>query len=224
MMHNAAGVNDKKQPLSTSADVALVHLIDDDALMLDTVGMILDSVGIVHKDYVNADAFLNAYPKDAFSTMAGCVVCDIRMPGISGMECQRILNQYESVLPVIFMTGFADVRMAVDAMHEGAFDFVEKPFRDQTLIDTVQRALTHNAEVLQKRQSEQKVREALSTLSPREKDVMTLMLDGLPNKKISTTLNISLRTVEVHRAHVLEKMAARNVTELVKMVLSVSSD
>lgn len=200
-------------------DNRIVHIIDDDELLLETIELVFDSVGIPHRGYGSAETFIQSYSPETFRTMAGCLVCDIRMPGVSGMECQRILNQYDSALPIIFVTGFADVKMAVEAMQEGAFDFVEKPFRHQTLIDTVHRALNQNAEMIVKNQAGEQVKALIGSLSPREYSVMELMLEGLPNKKISTALNISLRTVEVHRAHVLEKMACKNVTGLVRKVL-----
>jgi len=210
--------------LSKSADIvfdATVFLIDDDELLCETVGLILESVGIRYQTFSCVDAFFRVYSKEACQSLAGCIVCDIRMPNISGLECQRILNSHHSILPVIFMTGYADVKIAVEAMQEDAFDFIEKPFREQAFIESVQRALSKNAEKLRKWETEKSILQSLATLSPREQAVMELMIDGLPNKAISTGLDISLRTVEVHRAHVLEKMAAKNVAELVKQVLTV---
>ena len=200
---------------------ATVFLIDDDELLCETVGLMLESVGLRCQIFSSVDAFFHIYPQEVCQSLAGCIVCDIRMPKISGLECQRILNRHHSILPIIFMTGYADVKMAVEAMQEGAFDFVEKPFREQAFIESVQRALSKNAEKLSRWEAEKCIFQSLSTLSPREQVVMELMIDGLPNKTISAKLDISLRTVEVHRAHVLEKMAAKNVAELVNKVLTV---
>lgn len=210
--------------LSKSADIvsdATVFLIDDDELLCETVGLMLESVGIRYQTFPCVDAFFRVYSKEACQSLAGCIVCDIRMPNISGLECQRILNSHHSILPIIFMTGYADVQMAVEAMQEGAFDFIEKPFREQYFIESVQRALSKNSEKLRKWETKKSILQSLATLSPREQAVMELMIDGLPNKTISSKLDISLRTVEVHRAHVLEKMSAKNVAELVKQVLTV---
>ncbi|WP_088330383.1 response regulator [Lacimicrobium sp. SS2-24] len=202
----------------------VVHVIDDDALLLDTIGMILDSVDIKHKDYSSAELFLQSHHKEAFKEMAGCLVCDIRMPAISGMQCQKILNDNHSVLPIIFLTGYADVRMAVEAMQNGAFDFVEKPYREQDLLDAVQRALAQNAAILDKKRASEKAQDAMASLTPKESAVLELMLDGMPNKKVASTLNISLRTAEVHRSHIMDKMAVNNVAELVKVVLMAKSE
>lgn len=198
-----------------------MHIIDDDALLIETIGLIFDTIGISHAHYDSAEMFLRAFPKEAFKEMSGCIVCDIRMPGIGGIACQHILNSYESALPIIFVTGFADVKMAVDTMRDGAFNFVEKPFRHQVLIETVQQALNHNEKILAQRTKQQSVEVAMERLSKRELSVLDLLVDGHPNKTIASTLNISLRTVEVHRAHVLEKMMTKNVAELVKKVMMI---
>jgi len=199
----------------------VVHIIDDDALLVETIGLIFDTIGISHAHYNSAETFLKSFPKEAFREMSGCIVCDIRMPGIGGIACQHILNSYDSALPIILITGFADVKMAVDTMRDGAFNFVEKPFRHQVLIDTVQQALSHNENILAQRASVHNVEVAIQRLSKRELSVLDLLVDGHPNKTIASTLNISLRTAEVHRAHILEKMMSKNVAELVKKVMMV---
>lgn len=199
----------------------VVHIIDDDALLVETIGLIFDTIDISHAHYNSAETFLQTFPKDAFEEMSGCIVCDIRMPGIGGIACQHILNSYDSALPIIFITGFADVKMAVDTMRDGAFNFVEKPFRHQVLIETVQQAFRHNEEILAQRSKRHSVEVAMERLSKRELSVLGLLVDGHPNKTIASMLNISLRTAEVHRAHVLEKMMTKNVAELVKKVMMI---
>lgn len=202
----------------------IVHIIDDDDLLVETICHAFDTVDIQYSCYKNAEQFIDAFPADAFASMSGCLLCDIRMPGIGGLECQRKLNALGSALPIIFMTGFADVEMAVETIRTGAFDFVEKPFRHQKLIDTVQQALKQNASLLNDRQNMREIERALNTLSNREKTVLKLLIEGYPNKSIAKRLDISLRTVEVHRSRVFEKMAAKNVAELVKKIMSVEQN
>lgn len=197
----------------------VVHIIDDDDLLVETICLAFDTVNIQYACYKSAEQFIDGFPADAFATMSGCLICDIRMPGMGGIECQRKLNALGSILPIVFMTGFADVEMAVETIRNGAFNFVEKPFRHQKLIDTVQHALQHNANVLSKKKTMTEIELAMNSLSAREHSVLDLLVEGLPNKSIASQLDISLRTVEVHRSRVFEKMAARNVAELVKKVM-----
>ncbi|NDW21736.1 response regulator transcription factor [Alteromonas hispanica] len=202
----------------------VVHIIDDDDLLVETICLAFDTVNIQYSCYKNAEQFIDAFPADAFASMSGCLLCDIRMPGIGGLECQRQLNALNSALPIIFMTGFADVEMAVETIRSGAFNFVEKPFRHQKLIDTVQSALKQNASLLSERKYMREIERAINTLSNRENTVLELLIDGYPNKSIAKRLDISLRTVEVHRSRIFEKMAAKNVAELVKKIMIVKQN
>lgn len=203
---------------------SVVHIIDDDDLLVETICLVFDTVNIQYACYKNAEQFIEAFPADEFASMPGCLLCDIRMPGIGGLECQRQLNALNSALPIIFMTGFADVEMAVETIRSGAFNFVEKPFRHQRLIDTVQQALQHNANLLNERKSIREIEKAINTLSNRENTVLKLLIEGYPNKSIAKQLDISLRTVEVHRSRIFEKMTAKNVAELVKKIMLVKQN
>ena len=155
-------------------------------------------------------------------TQPGCLVLDVRMPEMSGLELQEQLNRRGSIIPVIFITGHGDVSMAVDAMQAGAFDFLQKPFRDQDLIDRLQRALEKdraNRTVLKQRSV---IRERLESLTPREREVLEMVISGKPNKIMAADLAVSQRTVEIHRARVMEKMGAASLAHLVRMMMDLA--
>jgi len=199
-----------------------VFIVDDDAAVRDSLSMLLRSVGIQSRAFESGDAFLNAYQAD----FAGCILLDIRMPGISGMEVQRQLVEKDCTLPIIFITGHGDIPMAVEAMHLGAHDFVQKPFHDQELLDRIQAALNANREQQDDIELRRSVKERYETLTPREGEVMSAVVKGHANKVIAMDLDLSQRTVEIHRARVMEKMQVRSLAELVKLsvVLDNSSD
>jgi len=179
--------------------------------------ILLKSVGIAATALASAQEFLTAY----HPSQPGCLLLDIRMPGMSGLELQNELNQRGAIIPVIFITGHGDVPMAVEAMQHGAFDFLQKPFRDQDLIDRVQRALAKDRENREALKGHERIRAHLKSLTPREREVLDLMARGKPNKVMAAELGLSQRTVEIHRAHVMEKMAAGSVAQLVRMVMDV---
>lgn len=198
---------------------AQVYIVEDDDAVRDSLQMVLESVGYTVTTFSSANAFLEAYNPD----MAGCIVLDIRMPGMSGMELQRKLNERNSILPIIFVTGHGDVPMAVEAMQQGAVDFVQKPYREQELLEKIERAFAidrANREGLQQRQA---IAARLESLTPRELDVLRLMVEGRANKVIAIELDISQRTVEIHRARVMEKLGANSLAHLVRMVMAVDS-
>jgi FixJ family two-component response regulator len=197
------------------ADVSTVYIVDDDAAVRGALLMLLKSVGLRGSGYGSAQEFLNSYQ----AHQPGCLVLDVRMPGLSGLELQQQLNLRGVTLPVLFMTGHADVPMAVEAMQAGAFDFLQKPFRDQDLLDRIQRALQHDSQMRAEQQQTQQLRERYATLTPREVEVMKLMTEGRPNKLMAVDLDLSQRTIEIHRAHVMEKMQARSLAQLVRMSL-----
>ena len=199
-----------------------VFIVDDDAAVRDSLSMLLRSVGIQSHAFESGDAFLSAYQAD----FAGCILLDIRMPGISGMEVQRQLVEKDCTLPIIFITGHGDIPMAVEAMHLGAHDFVQKPFHDQELLDRIQAALNANREQQDDIELRRSVKERYETLTPREGEVMSAVVKGHANKVIAMDLDLSQRTVEIHRARVMEKMQVRSLAELVKLsvVLDNSSD
>jgi FixJ family two-component response regulator len=194
----------------------MVYLVEDDDAVRDSLQMVLESVGHKVVGYSRADAFLEDYSND----MAGCLVLDIRMPGMNGMELQRQLNARNSILPIIFVTGHGDVPMAVDAMQRGAVDFVQKPYREEELLGKIQQAIASDAENRADLEEKHKIRAKLSDLTPRESQVMVLMIEGKANKVIAYDLDISQRTVEIHRARVMEKMGVRSLAHLVRMVMA----
>lgn len=196
-----------------------VYVVDDDGGVRSSIRVLLKSVGIGTTAFASAKEFLAAYDP----TQPGCLVLDIRMPGMSGMELQLELNRRGAVLPVVFITGHGDVPMAVEAMQQGAFDFLQKPFRDQDLINRVQKALERDLEHRAALGQKDAIRARLLTLTPREREVLELLAQGKQNKVMAGDLGLSQRTVEIHRAHVMEKMEARSVAQLVRMLLDVRS-
>lgn len=203
---------------SAGAD-PVVYIIDDDDGMRRALHLLLNTVGYTTRAYGDPNEFLTQFKPDA----AGCLVLDIRMPGMSGLELQQQLNRLGSMLPIIFITGHGDVPMAVQAMKEGAFEFIQKPFRDQELLDRINHALKQDAENRTTLARRAEVLRRLESLTPRERQVMSMVVDGAANKVIAIDLDLSERTVEIHRAKVMEKMGARSVAHLVKLQLSVTN-
>jgi two-component system, LuxR family, response regulator FixJ len=193
----------------------LVMVVDDDSGIRNAMRALLKSVGLESMQYASAQEFLAAYQP----SQPGRLVLDIRMPGMSGLELQQQLSLRGAVIPVIFMTGHGDIPMAVEAMQHGAFDFLQKPFRDQDLLDRIQRAIVKDAERRQSLGEHARIQAHLESLTPREREVLELMTKGKQNKAIAQDLGVSPRTVEIHRARVMEKMSAHSVAELVRMML-----
>lgn len=192
-----------------------VFIVDDDAAVRDSLSFLLKSVGIESQSFASGDVFLDAFAPD----WEGCILLDIRMPGISGMEVQRRLVELNCSLPIIFITGHGDIPMAVEAMHLGAHDFVQKPFHDQELLDRIQAALTARQEVQDEVKQKQIVLQNYGSLTPRETEVMTAVAKGHANKVIAMDLGLSQRTVEIHRARVMKKMQVRSLAALVKLAV-----
>jgi two-component system response regulator FixJ len=203
-----------------AVNAATVYVVDDDDGMRRALSLLLNTVGFKAAAFASPQEFLDTFKPDT----AGCLVLDIRMPGMSGLELQQHLNRMGSMLPVIFITGHGDVPMAVQAMKEGAFEFVQKPFRDQDLLDRINHALEQDKENRGTLARRADVLHRTESLTPREKQVMTMVVDGAANKVIAIDLGLSERTVEIHRAKVMEKMGARSVAHLVKLQMSVSND
>lgn len=195
----------------------LVMVVDDDAGVRNAMRLLLRSVKLECALFPSAQEFLAAFDPQ----QPGCLVLDIRMPGMSGMELQQQLNLRGAVIPVIFMTGHGDIPMAVEAMQHGAFDFLQKPFRDQDLLDRIQKALAHDAELRKSLGEHSRIHQHLEELTPREREVLDLLTQGKQNKMIAQALGVSPRTVEIHRARVMEKMGAHSVAELVHMMLDI---
>jgi two-component system response regulator FixJ len=194
---------------------AIVHVIDDDEAVRQSLEFLLRAAGVTARTYESATAFLNALP----ATEAGCVITDVRMPGISGIELLRRLSGMQVKLPVIVITGHADVPLAVEAMKNGAVDFLEKPYDDELLLGSVRSALNRSQQTAARDAKQAEVEARLATLTNREREVLEGLVAGKPNKIIAFDLAISPRTVEIYRANVMTKMAAASLSELVRMAL-----
>ncbi|MFL1467434.1 response regulator FixJ [Marinobacter sp. DUT-3] len=194
-----------------------VYVVEDDEAVRDSLELLLKSDGKPVKTYENATAFLRDYSEK----MAGCIVLDIRMPGMDGMELQKKLNEKHSILPIIFVTGHGDVPMAVDAMKEGAVDFIQKPYREEALLEKIEAALEQDLEQRKSLDEKQEIIKRIKSLTPREHEIMDRMIEGQANKVIAIELEISQRTVEIHRSRVMHKMGTHSLAHLVRMVLSV---
>lgn len=203
-----------------AVNAATVYIVDDDDGMRRALSLLLNTVGYQTAAFASPKDFLEKFTADA----TGCLVLDIRMPGMSGLELQQHLNRKGSMLPVIFITGHGDVPMAVQAMKAGAFEFVQKPFRDQDLLDQINHALHQDQENRSTLARRADVLQHFELLTPREKQVMALVVDGAANKVIAIDLGLSERTVEIHRAKVMQKMGARSVAHLVKLQMSIAND
>lgn len=199
---------------------ATVYLVDDDAAIRASLSFLLESVGLQCSAFDSAQGFLDQYHHDA----PGCLVLDIRMPGMSGLELQERLNEMRCILPIIFITGHGDVPMAVEAMQSGAVDFIEKPFRDQELLDRIQDAVAKDRGNRDALRALDVLRTRRESLTNREQEVMDLVVAGKANKVIAFDLGVSQRTVEIHRARVMEKMAAGSLAHLVRMDVALRQD
>jgi len=192
----------------------LAHIVDDDEAIRDALTWLFRTRNVATQAWSSAEEFLAAWQPD----WCGCVVLDIRMREMSGLECFDALLEQGNTLPVIFLTGHGDVPMAVGALKKGAYDFLEKPFEDNALVDVVIRALASDARRQVTQETQATVAGRLSQLTPREQEVMQLVLAGKFNKVIADELNISMRTVEVHRSRVFEKMGVRSAVELAQLL------
>ena len=198
-----------------SSDADIVHVVDDDEAMRDSMAFLLRAENFQVKTYADATDFLEALPQ----IKAGCVVTDVRMPGMSGIELLQRLRELKVSLPVIVVSGHGDVPLAVEAMKTGALDFIEKPFDDDVFLRAVRMALSTHAVDSQREAQKATINSRLESLSNREREVLEGLVAGHPNKTIAYDLGISPRTVEIYRANVMEKMQARSLSELVRMAL-----
>ena len=194
---------------------AIVWVVDDDEAVCDSLQLLLKTVGLKSQTYPDGKLFLEAFDDSS----PGCVVVDLRMPGMSGLELQEALHQKQSLLPVIFITGHGTVDSAVHAMRAGAIDFLQKPFNDDELLDTIQRAVRQDRESRQSLGKRERIDERYETLTNREREVMALVVEGRANKVIAFDLDVSERTVEIHRSRVMKKMEAASLPHLVRMAL-----
>jgi RNA polymerase sigma factor (sigma-70 family) len=192
-----------------------VFVVDDDQAMRASLKWLIESVGMQVETFESAQAFLDAY----YPGRAGCLLLDVRMPGMSGLELQAYLTRREIRLPVIIITGHGDVAMAVKAMKVGAVDFIEKPFDDEELLNSIRNALQHDEKQRTLRAQRADIAARMAELTPREHEVMAMVTDGKSNREIASTLGVTAKTVEVHRARVMDKMRADSLAELVRMAL-----
>ena len=192
-----------------------VFIVDDDQAVARSLRWLIESVRLKVETFPSAQAFLDGYD----ATNSGCLVLDVRMPGMSGLDLQERLAAQRIHVPIIFITGHGDVQMAVRAVQAGAFDFVEKPFNDQDLLDRIQKAIARDADQRGKDAQRAQLRALFVSLTPREREVLDLVVEGMSNKAIANSLGLSAKTVEVHRAKVTDKMHARSISDLVKMAM-----
>jgi len=197
-----------------------VFVVDDDIEFAKSVKFLLSSVNLNVRLFDSAVHFLSALKKDD----EGCVLIDVRMPGMSGLEVQHLLADTAPNLPIIIMTAHGDIEMAVRAMKDGTMDFIQKPFNDQRLIDLINKAMKLNATLNNKHRHKAKLRQRLHELSPREHEVLNLIVEGNTNKEIGYHLGIADKTVEAHRAKIMEKTKARTLQDLMKLVFSIAGD
>jgi two-component system response regulator FixJ len=194
-----------------------IFVVDDDQAVRDSLSWLLESLQLKVETYVSAAEFLTNYDPDR----PGCLVLDVRMPDVGGLQLQEMLRARQARLPVIMITGHGDVSMAVRAMKSGALDFIEKPFNNQLFLECIQRGLRVNARQRRRDAERQTVQTRLASLTARERDVLERVVAGKPNKVIAAELGISARTVEVHRAHLMEKMCADSLAALTAMCVPV---
>lgn len=198
-----------------TSNEAVVHVIDDDEAIRESLAFLLESAELDVRTYESANQFLETLPHDVH----GCVVTDIRMPGVSGIELLRQLRTMGVALPVIVITGHADVPLAVEAMKSGAVDFIEKPFDDDAFLSTIRSALRQHEKDARREAERSEIHSRLAALSGRERQVLEGLVAGYPNKTIAFDLGISARTVEIYRANVMTKMQATSLSDLVRMAL-----
>ncbi len=204
--------------MTSGANGRTIYVVDDDEAMRDSLRWLLESAGYRVASYASAERFLAAY-RPGYCT---CLVLDVRMPGLTGLELQQELNRRGAGLPIIFVTGHGDVPMAVDALKNGAFHFLEKPFKGERLLELVDQAATSGTPVEAERARRRCAAARLATLTLRERAVMDLVVLGRKNRQIAETLGISVKTVEAHRAKAMEKMDVSSVAELVQATLVIS--
>ena len=199
-------------------EAPLVYIVDDDASVRDSLSFLVASLGYQTRVYASAREFLADFHSGAGG---GCIILDVRLKDMSGLDVQEELKSRNNHLPVIFITGFGDVHMAVQAMKDGAADFITKPLNEQELVDSLQRALADEEQHREEYALQEKVRTRLATLTPREEEVLRYIINGSMNKVIAYELGLSPKTVEAHRARVMEKMQVRSLAELVSHVMKV---
>jgi len=198
-------------------EAPIVHIVDDDDAVRYALMRLFGSVNLECRTYISGDEFIEKFT----GGHPGCLVVDIRMPGLSGLEVQRVFKGKGIHMPVIVITGFGDTDTGVRAMKDGAFDFIQKPFSDQTLLDAAQSAIQTHIELRAKERDLENIKVRFASLSDREREVLDGILNGDPNKRIADKLNLSEKTIEFHRANIMKKMAARSLADLIRKTLSI---
>ncbi|CAA0102866.1 Transcriptional regulatory protein FixJ [Halioglobus japonicus] len=193
-----------------------VYIVEDDEVIRNILRKILEQENIPVKTYASAEQFLLEYS----AANAGCLLLDIKMPGMNGLELHRVVTALGNSSPVIFLTGVADVGIAVDALKAGAMDLLEKPFDRETVLDRIQKAMAWDLEARLNQLETEDIKQRIARLTPREREVMDGVVQGLANKSIARNLGISSRTVEVHRKNIIEKMRADSLADLVRMTIA----
>jgi FixJ family two-component response regulator len=191
----------------------VVYVVDDEEAVRDSLLLLLRSVGLTVRCYASPAEFLDDFDPQ----LTGCVVLDVRMPQMSGLALQEFLADEEHEIPIIFITGHGDVQMAVKAMRGGAVDFIEKPIHDQKLLDSIQSAIQQHGARLEKRAARKDLERRLASLTSRERDVLNMLMEGVPTKTVARQLSLSHRTVEGYRARIMEKTEVNSLTELVNL-------
>jgi two-component system response regulator FixJ len=194
----------------------IVFVVDDDQAIRSSLKWLIESVGLQVEAYASADEFMRSY----YPGRAGCLLLDVRMPGMSGLELQEHFARNDIHIPIIIITGHGDVPMAVRAMKAGAIDFIDKPFNDELLLESIRNALTVDQQQRELQSRRAEIAARLDHLTPREHEVMEMVTEGRSNKEIAMDLGVSAKTVEAHRARVMEKMEAGSLAELVRMVMA----
>ena len=194
----------------------IVFVVDDDQAFRSSLKWLIESVGLQVEAYASADEFMRSY----YPGRAGCLLLDVRMPGMSGLELQEYFARNDIHIPIIIITGHGDVPMAVRAMKAGAIDFIDKPFNDELLLESIRNALTVDQQQRELQSRRAEIAARLDHLTPREHEVMEMVTEGRSNKEIAMDLGVSAKTVEAHRARVMEKMGAGSLAELVRMVMA----
>lgn len=197
----------------------VVFVVDDDEAICQSLSLLIGDIGLEVRTYTSARDFLSEYDP----AEPGCLVLDVRLSGMSGLELQSRLKELRISIPIIIMTGYADVPMAVEAMKVGALDFIEKPFRDQVLLDSIQRAIELDARTRRVKRETRDVQKRIGLLTQREHEVMDILVLGKTNKQIAYELGISQKTVDFHRANILEKVQVHSVVELVRLLQKAKS-
>ena len=198
----------------------LIHVVDDDNAVRKSLLMLMDSAGYEAQAYTSAIEFLEKFDAER----SGCLVLDVRMPQMNGLELQRRLKSMNVHLPIIFLSAHGDIPMAVEALQAGAVDFLQKPFRDQDLLDRIETAIVRDADARSRLADQAQIQARLDTLTEREREVMARVVDGEPNKAVAADLGVSERTIEIHRSRVMHKMEAESLAHLVRMAVAARAD